>query len=322
MATINTWNNQVLAANVTFNGGTMQIGTDSIDNAINIGSAANAGRAITIGNATGTTTIEIDCGTTGIARTTSATYTATMGSTTSTSSVTVQSGSMGLSLSPTSGTFTMNAGTGTINISADATANTIAIGTDSALETMTLGSTNSSSSLTIQSGTGNINFDIGSSGAFAVFNNAGPVNYPRQPAFLYYLGTSVTSATGDGAKWQLGTTTALTKVTDQQSNTTTGGTFTAPVTGHYFLSGSIYITACTAATSITVTITTSAYTYAAYFSRAASSNDISHCNSVVAKMTAADTATVSVTVAGESSNSNSVKGASNGYTSFSGYLVS
>lgn len=44
MPTINPWGNQVLAAGVTFNGGTMAIGTDATDNAINIGTVANAGR--------------------------------------------------------------------------------------------------------------------------------------------------------------------------------------------------------------------------------------------------------------------------------------
>ena len=62
MATINSWNNQVLAANVTFNGGYHYIGTDALDNAINIGTAANAGRTITIGNTTGTSTLNFASG--------------------------------------------------------------------------------------------------------------------------------------------------------------------------------------------------------------------------------------------------------------------
>jgi C1q domain len=57
MATINNWNNQVIAANDTFNGGTMNIGNDATDNAINIGTASNTGRIITLGNATGTSGI-------------------------------------------------------------------------------------------------------------------------------------------------------------------------------------------------------------------------------------------------------------------------
>jgi hypothetical protein len=54
MATINSWNNQIKAANVLYQGGTVAIGSDATDNAINIGTAASAGRTVTVGNATGT----------------------------------------------------------------------------------------------------------------------------------------------------------------------------------------------------------------------------------------------------------------------------
>lgn len=62
MATINDWNNQVLAANVLFQGGTMNIGNDSTTYAINIGTAANAGRLTTIGNATGASGLVLTSG--------------------------------------------------------------------------------------------------------------------------------------------------------------------------------------------------------------------------------------------------------------------
>ena len=61
MATNNAFDNKVLAANVTFNGGTMNIGSDATDNAINIGTAANAGRTTTIGYTTGTSTLAEKC---------------------------------------------------------------------------------------------------------------------------------------------------------------------------------------------------------------------------------------------------------------------
>ena len=63
--TINAFNNQVITANVTFNGGTMNIGSDATDNAINIGTAASAGRTTSIGNTTGTSTLAEKCGTGG-----------------------------------------------------------------------------------------------------------------------------------------------------------------------------------------------------------------------------------------------------------------
>src|SRR5574338_606447 len=63
MATKNAWNNTIAAANVSFTGGTMGIGTDATDNAINIGTAANTGRTITIGNTTGTSDLDLRYGT-------------------------------------------------------------------------------------------------------------------------------------------------------------------------------------------------------------------------------------------------------------------
>ena len=63
MATKNAWNNTIAAANVSFTGGTMGIGTDATDNAINIGTAANTGRTITIGNTTGTSELDLRYGT-------------------------------------------------------------------------------------------------------------------------------------------------------------------------------------------------------------------------------------------------------------------
>ena len=63
MVTQNAWNNQVTAAGVTFTGGTMSIGTDSTDNAINIGTAASAGRTTTVGNTTAASVLALKTGT-------------------------------------------------------------------------------------------------------------------------------------------------------------------------------------------------------------------------------------------------------------------
>lgn len=67
MATINSWNNQVEAANVLYQGGTMNIGNDSTDNGINIGTAASSGRVVTLGNATGTSGLALTSGSGNIA---------------------------------------------------------------------------------------------------------------------------------------------------------------------------------------------------------------------------------------------------------------
>jgi len=63
MASQNSWNSKVLADAVTLNGGAIAVGTDATDNAIDIGTAAGAGRTVTIGNVTGTTAIAVNTGT-------------------------------------------------------------------------------------------------------------------------------------------------------------------------------------------------------------------------------------------------------------------
>jgi hypothetical protein len=62
MPTNNTWNNAVTAANVTFSGGTMDIGADATSGAINIGTGA-AARTTTIGNTSGASVLALKCGT-------------------------------------------------------------------------------------------------------------------------------------------------------------------------------------------------------------------------------------------------------------------
>lgn len=106
MPTLNSWNNAVSAANVSFTGGTFAAGNDATDNAISIGTAANAGRTVTIGNGTGATSVVVDCGTgalnlgaNAVARTT------TLGNTT---------GAGVLALKYGTGDFTLASATGTV----------------------------------------------------------------------------------------------------------------------------------------------------------------------------------------------------------------
>ena len=63
MPTTNSWGNTVAAAGVTFNGGTFAAGTDALDNAVNIGTLANAGRTTTIGNTTAASVLALKYGT-------------------------------------------------------------------------------------------------------------------------------------------------------------------------------------------------------------------------------------------------------------------
>jgi hypothetical protein len=82
---------------------------------------------------------------------------------------------------------------------------------------------------------------IGSIDFMRINASSGEINFPKQPAFLAYLGTTVSNATGDGTVFTLGTTTALTEVYDQNLDFNTNGTFTAPITGRYMFSAAIRV---------------------------------------------------------------------------------
>ena len=62
MTTQNSWDNQVLDANVSFIGGTFSVGTDATSGAINIATGA-ADRVTTIGNITGASSLDLKFGT-------------------------------------------------------------------------------------------------------------------------------------------------------------------------------------------------------------------------------------------------------------------
>lgn len=69
-----------------------------------------------------------------------------------------------------------------------------------------------------------------------IMTSAGERTMPLQPAFQASLGSSDSNVTGDGTVYTLGTNTALTEIFDQGGNFNTNGTFTAPISGRYFLS--------------------------------------------------------------------------------------
>lgn len=143
---------------------------------------------------------------------------------------------------------------------------------------------------------------------------------PLQPAFLAYLASSVANVSGNGATFQLGTTTALTKVYDQGTNFVTSGTFTAPVTGRYSFSAASYFNGCTIASGIFIIFTTSNRGYQNNNFRTAASLDISKNFTISADMDAADTCVCVTGTSGEASATDDLLGAANVVTFFSGYL--
>lgn len=142
MSTNNSWNNQVLAANILFNGGTFSVGTDNTTNAIIIG-AGNIGRSIEIGFSTASHLIRI-----GVAN--------------GTTGVDIESGSGGATLNSVGGTVNVQGSTGTninssstINIGNNADSQPINIGTSASSRPITIGNT---------TGTTGVQFKAGSSG--------------------------------------------------------------------------------------------------------------------------------------------------------------
>lgn len=154
-------------------------------------------------------------------------------------------------------------------------------------------------------------------------------NGPAQCSFLYYLGAMVNNVTGAGTTWTLGTGTALTKVFDKGNNVTTAGVFTAPYTGIYMISANINVTGITVLmTSGVMNLVTTNRTYVSaslnpgvivsLLGSAACSFNIS----TLVDMSAGQTATVNVNLAGNLTNVADIIGGAAVNSWISGYLVS
>lgn len=143
-----------------------------------------------------------------------------------------------------------------------------------------------------------------------------------QPAFFSYLGSTANNTIGDGAgsTYTLGTD-ALTELYDQNGDITTGGVFTAPYTGKYYLFAQVVATGCTVATGMTISCVTTSKTYTNTFGRTAGSGDLSASIAVNAPMTAGDTATWTVFASGEAAASDDIVGSASPQTYVMGYLI-
>lgn len=218
------------------------------------------------------------------------------------------------------GAVTINSGTNALNISTDASATTVNFATGAAVKTLTVGSTNTTSATALKSGSGNIvansGFTIDSSGR--TFNTV-------QPAFCGYCSGNKTNVTGDGTQY---TIVFDSELFDQNSNfNTSTGTFTAPVTGKYWLFASVGVTGIGALnTSGSPRIVTTANTYQQFLNGPSNCYTTTSTNysaqvGVLATMTAGDTATVTITINGGTKIVSVLGDASSFNTTFSGYLA-
>lgn len=179
----------------------------------------------------------------------------------------------------------------------------------------------------------NITGTVGESNIIRIGNSSNTTAYiqgnvlkPATCAFMAYLGTAVANATGNGATYTLGSlTTALTEVFDQGSNFNPGNgagtaaTFTAPVTGKYFLTYQLGFTLVTAGTGYTLNMITSNRTYQMAFIKSAGA-----CRyeiNVLADMDAGDTVTYTAVATGEAGDIQSIAGGATLVTFVSGYLA-
>lgn len=211
MPTNNAWNNTILDADSTLNGGDVDIATDAV------------AHAVAIGNATGATSVTITSGTGSIAL-----------SSTSTGDITINSDDT--LLLDADGVLELNSSGGAINIGNDADAQAINIGTGAAARTITIGNTTGATDLDLRCGTGDFTL-ASATGTIINALDTGEITTPLQPAFSAFVSAAIPNVTGDGTIY---TIIFDTEVYDQNADYNTAtGVFTAPVTGRYHFSATL-----------------------------------------------------------------------------------
>lgn len=164
---------------------------------------------------------------------------------------------------------------------------------------------------------------VGTNDTF-VMTAAGERTMPLQPAFLAVLDTQDTDITGDGTLFQLGSGNALTEVFDKGGDFNTNGTFTAPITGRYYLHAAFLINPVFSShtSGIALFNTSNADYYFAYSNagyEAATNDFLSYYGSAFVDMDASDTATVEIQISGSTKTVDLLT--DNRDTRFAGFLV-
>jgi hypothetical protein len=151
--------------------------------------------------------------------------------------------------------------------------------------------------------------------------DAGEMTNASQPAFFAYNSVTDTNQTGAGT---VATVDFDTEVFDQGGDFATD-TFTAPVTGRYFLASMILTTSITSImTSAQIRITTSNREFSLAYNAAtarSSGNNTGFEMATLADMDAADTAVVNLLIQNGSGDTAGIYGAAGPQTCFSGNLV-
>jgi len=216
------------------------------------------------------------------------------------SSFTFTGGTTGLAFGGSGTTETLTfagitANGGSVSLATDATASTINIGTGSGAKTTTLGSTNTTSTTVIKSGSGNVAINSG-----LTIDSTGRNTNTVQPCFQATQAADQTNVTGDGTAY---TVTFTNEIFDQNNNFDGTSTFTAPVTGKYLFSTTLLVAGLLIANDlgfIEIVVTgTSAATYRlaeGNFFTSSIGGTYGVTGSIIANMTATDTAKVVLTV--------------------------
>lgn len=124
--------------------------------------------------------------------------------------------------------------------------------------------------------------------------------------FLAVKNSQTNNVTGNGAVYTVICDTEVYDTLGNYNNST--GLFTAPVKGKYEFVFKVYVTGCTIATSCSVAVVTTARTYAKQDFRAAGAQDFGTMVVCIADMASGDTASFTVTCAGEAGDTDDVLG--------------
>lgn len=152
---------------------------------------------------------------------------------------------------------------------------------------------------------------------------AGEVTMPLQPAFSAYLPATASNKTGNNTVYTIGTD-ALTEVFDQGGDFNTNGTFTAPTTGRYRLSGSVGCAEVTNATLAYFYLVTSNRTFLWSLISPTACKDVNAQFEIMgtgfADMDAGDTAHLTIQLSGIGADTADIIGGADVITAFSGNL--